>query len=141
VYGWGALAETIWDVLRWPIGLVALVVAVTVLFKFAPRRRQPGLTWLGLGAAGTVVVWLAVSGLLALYIAESGNFGDTYGPLTAVIALLLWANVTGMALLGGMALAAQLEAVRAGIQEPLLADSDDDGIPDLLDEHPGSPRR
>lgn len=141
VYGWGGAAETVWDVLRWPVGLLALVVAVTMLFKFAPRRRQPGLTWLGLGAAGTVVVWLAVSGLLALYIAESGNFGDTYGPLTAVIALLLWANVTGMALLGGVALAAQLEAVRAGIQDPLLADSDDDGIPDILDEHPGSPSR
>jgi YihY family inner membrane protein len=141
VYGWGGAVETVWDVLRWPIGLLALVVAVTVLFKFAPRRRQPGLTWLGLGAAGTVVVWLAVSGLLALYIVESGSFGDTYGPLTAVIALLLWANVTGMALLGGLALAAQLEALRAGVHDPLLADSDDDGIPDVIDEHPGSPSR
>ncbi len=141
VYGWGGAVETIWDVLRWPVGLLALVFAVTVLFKFAPRRRQPGLTWLGLGAAGTVVVWLAVSGLLALYVAQSGNFGDTYGPLTAMIALLLWANVTGMALLGGMALSAQLEAVRAGQHDPMLADSDDDGIPDILDEHPDSPSR
>ncbi len=141
VYGWGGAVETVWDVLRWPIGLLALVIAVTVLFKFAPRRRQPGLTWLGLGAAGTVVVWLAVSGLLALYVVKSGNFGDTYGPLTAVIALLLWANVTGMALLGGMALSAQLEALRAGVHDPLLADSDDDGIPDVIDEHPGSASR
>lgn len=141
VYGWGGAVETAWDVLRWPVGLLALVLAVTVLFKFAPRRRQPGLTWLGIGAAGTVLVWLAVSGLLALYVAESGNFGDTYGPLTAIIALLLWANVTGMALLGGFALSAQLEAVRAGQHDPLLADSDDDGIPDVIDEHPDSPRR
>jgi uncharacterized BrkB/YihY/UPF0761 family membrane protein len=81
------------------------------------------------------------SSLLALYVAQSGSFDDTYGPLTAVIALLLWANVTGMALLGGVALAAQLEAVRAGLPDPLLPDSDDDGIPDLLDEHPDSPRR
>ena len=73
--------------------------------------------------------------------AAAGNFGDTYGPLTAVMALLLWANVTGIALLAGLALAAQLEAVRGGRPDPLLADSDDDGIPDELDEHPGSPSR
>jgi len=81
------------------------------------------------------------SGLLALYVVFAAGFGDTYGPLTAVMALLLWANITGMALLAGLALAAQLEAVRAGRPEPLLDDSDDDGIPDALDEHPNSPAR
>jgi hypothetical protein len=54
---------------------------------------------------------------------------------------VLWANVTGVALLAGVALAAQLEAVRAGGPDPLLTDSDDDGIPDHLDEQPGSPAR
>jgi uncharacterized BrkB/YihY/UPF0761 family membrane protein len=88
-----------------------------------------------------VVLWLVVSGLLALYVGLAPGFGDTYGPLTAVMALLLWANLTGIALLAGFALAAQLEAVRAGQPDPLLPDADDDGIPDALDEHPGSPRR
>jgi YihY family inner membrane protein len=141
VYRWGDAAETVWDALRWPVGLAALVVAVTALFRHAPRRRQPGLTWLAVGAAVTVLAWLAGSGLLALYVVASAGFDDTYGALTAVMALLLWANVTGIALLAGLALAAQLEAVRAGLPDPLLADSDDDGIPDVLDEHPGSPSR
>jgi len=141
VYRWGDAAETVFDVLRWPVGLLLLIIAVTTLFRFSPRRRQPGLSWLAVGAGVTVVAWLAGSGLLALYVAAAGNFGDTYGPLTAVMALLLWANVTGIALLAGMALAAQLEAVRGGRPDPLLPDSDDDGIPDELDEHPGSPAR
>jgi YihY family inner membrane protein len=141
VYHWGGAAETAFDIVRWPIGLLALVVAVTVLFRHAPRRQQPGLSWLAVGAAVTVTFWLAGSGLLALYVVVSGNFGDTYGPLTAVMALLLWANVTGVALLAGVALAAQLEAVRAGDADPLMADSDDDGILDAVDEHPGSPAR
>ncbi|MBW0105527.1 YihY/virulence factor BrkB family protein, partial [Pseudonocardia sp. KRD291] len=114
VYRWGDAAEEIWDVLRWPVGLAALVVAVTALLRFAPRRRQPGLSWLAVGATVTVLAWLAGSGLLALYVAVAATFGETYGPLTAVMALLLWANVTGVALLAGFALAAQLEAVRAG---------------------------
>jgi YihY family inner membrane protein len=141
VYHWGDAAETVFDVVRWPLGLLALVVAVTVLFRHAPRRRQPGLSWLAVGATVTVLAWLAGSALLGLYVAAAGNFGDTYGPLTAVMALLLWANVTGVALLAGVALAAQLEAVRAGCDDPRLLDSDDDGIPDELDEQPGSPAR
>ena len=141
VYHWGGVAESVWDVARWPVGLALLVVAVTLMFHYAPRRRQPGPSWLAVGASVTVVAWLAGSGLLALYVVFAGGFGDTYGPLTAVMALLLWANVTGIALLAGLALAAQLEAVRAGIPDPLLEDSDDDGIPDVLDEHPHSPAR
>jgi YihY family inner membrane protein len=141
VYRWGDVAETVWDILRWPVGLLLLMLAITVLFSYSPRRRQPGLSWLAVGAAVTLLAWLAGSALLAFYVAAAGNFGDTYGPLTAVMALLLWANVTGIALLAGLALAAQLEAVRGGRPDPLLADSDDDGIPDELDEHPGSPAR
>jgi YihY family inner membrane protein len=141
VYHWGDAAETAFDVVRWPLGLLALLVAVTVLFRHAPRRHQPGLSWLAVGATVTVLAWLAGSALLGLYVAAAGNFGETYGPLTAVMALLLWANVTGVALLAGLALAAQLEAVRAGSADPLLVDSDDDGIPDHLDEQPGSPAR
>lgn len=141
VYRWGDAAETVWDIVRWPVGLALLVVAVTLLFRYAPRRRQPGLSWLAVGAAVTVLAWLVASGLLALYVVAAAGFDETYGPLTAVMALLIWANLTGIALLAGLALAAQLEAVRAGQQDPLLEDSDDDGIPDDLDEHPNSPAR
>ncbi|GAA4927324.1 YihY family inner membrane protein [Actinomycetospora succinea] len=132
VYRWGDTAETIFDVLRWPVGLAALVVAVTVLFRFSPRRHQPGLSWLALGAGLTVLLWLAASGCVALYVALSGDFSDTYGPLAGIMALLLWAMVTGIALLLGVAVAAQLEAVRAGMGDPLLRDEDADGIPDEL---------
>lgn len=132
VYRWGDTAETVFDVVRWPVGLVALVVAVTVLFRFSPRRHQPGLSWLALGAGLTVVLWLAASGAVALYVAVSGDFSDTYGPLAGIMALLLWATVTGVALLLGVAVAAQLEAARTGMGDPLLRDEDGDGIPDEL---------
>jgi YihY family inner membrane protein len=129
-YHWDDAAEVAWDLARWPLGLGALVCAVTGLFRYCPRRRQPGLSWLAVGGVLTVVAWLGVSGLLALYVVVTRGLDDTYGPLTAMIALLLWANVTGIALLSGVAVAAQVEAVRAGRPDPLLNDSDDDGIPD-----------
>lgn len=110
-----------------------VAMAAGLLLRFAPRRRQPGLSWLGVGAAATVLMWLVASGLLGLYVAVADTFGETYGPLTAVMALLIWANITGVALLAGVALSAQLEAVRAGEEDPRLPDSDDDGIPDHTD--------
>jgi uncharacterized BrkB/YihY/UPF0761 family membrane protein len=57
-------------------------------------------------------------------VTESRDFGVTYGPLTAVMALLLWANLTGIALFVGVAFAAQLEATRVGISGPAVADQD-----------------
>lgn len=130
VYRWGDVPETVWDVVRWPVGLAALVVAVTTLFRFAPRRRQPALSWLGLGAGLTVVAWLIASGAIALYVSVSGEFSATYGPLAGIMVLLLWAFATGVALLAGLAVSAQLEAVRGGVEDPLLLDENDDGVPD-----------
>ena len=121
-YHWGDAAETVWDWLRWPAGLALAVTAIAVMFEWAPRRRQPGPSWLAFGAAITVLLWLVSSALLAVYVAGSGGFGSTYGPLTAVMALLLWANVTGIALFLGLAFAAQLEAVRAGVPDPIEPD-------------------
>jgi uncharacterized BrkB/YihY/UPF0761 family membrane protein len=69
-----------------------------------------------------LVLWLLLTGLLALYVVKSGSFGNTYGPLTGIFALLLWANLSSVALLLGIAFAAQLEAVRAGSPEPTSGD-------------------
>jgi uncharacterized BrkB/YihY/UPF0761 family membrane protein len=106
-----------------------LVCAVTGLFRYCPRRRQPGLSWLAVGGVLTVVIWLAVSGLLALFVVVARGLDDSYGPLTAIIALLLWANVTGIALLAGVPSQPRSRRCGPGAHDPLLPDSDDDGIP------------
>ena len=43
----------------------------------------------------------------------STSFGETYGPLAGIVALLLWALLSSIAILYGAAVAAQLEAVRS----------------------------
>ncbi|MEU7848402.1 YihY/virulence factor BrkB family protein [Micromonospora parva] len=121
-YEWGAVANVIWDVIRFPLSLGLTVVAVAVLFRHAPRRNQPGLSWLFFGAGTATALWWLASLLLAAYVRFSDGFGQTYGALTGMMALLLWANLTGMALFGGLAFAAQLEALRIGVQEPAQPD-------------------
>ncbi|WP_428961252.1 YihY/virulence factor BrkB family protein [Micromonospora fluostatini] len=121
-YHWGVGADAGWDVVRWPLSLGLTVLAVAVLFRYAPRRRQPGLSWLFFGAGIATVLWWLTSLLLAAYVAFSSGFGQTYGALTGMMALLLWANLTGMALFGGLAFAAQLEALRIGVEDPARPD-------------------
>ena len=111
--------SAIWSVLRWPLSIALVIVAFALLFKAAPRRRQPSWSWLAVGSGMSVLLWFVFTGLLALYLdASSGTFGRTYGPLTGIIAVLIWTFLTSLAIYLGLAFAAQLEAVRAGVPQP-----------------------
>ncbi|MFE6526980.1 YihY/virulence factor BrkB family protein [Streptomyces sp. NPDC057794] len=120
--GWEDGGLPWWDVLDIPVGLALAWIASAVIFRWSPRRVQPGYTWLAFGSAVHLLLWVSATGLLALYVEESGAFGAVYGPLTAFIALLLWANLTAVALFLGIAFAAQLEAARAGITSAVRPD-------------------
>jgi YihY family inner membrane protein len=109
---------TAWGLARWPLALVLLLAAMAMLFKVCPRRRQPAWSWLALGAAASVALWAIVTVALGLFFQVNDSFGETYGPLAGMLALLLWAFVSSVAVLYGAALAAQLEAIRAGAPEP-----------------------
>jgi YihY family inner membrane protein len=107
--------RTAWSLLRWPAGFALMIAAVALLFRLAPRRRQPAWSWLAYGATISVLgVGLASVGL-GLFFRWSSSFGDTYGPLAGTVALLLWALLASVAVLYGAAVAAQLEAVRAAL--------------------------
>ena len=95
--------------LTYPMGAVLLLVSITALLRFSPRRRQPGWSWLALGALTAFLLWVAFTGVLSLYVALSGSFDAVYGPLTGIIALLLWAQLTAIAVLFGLAVTAELE--------------------------------
>jgi YihY family inner membrane protein len=121
-YQWGDDLPGWWPLLRWPLGLLLTWASYTLLLAHAPRRRQPTYPWLAAGGAIAIVLWLVATALLAVYVAKTGTFRSTYGPLTSVLALLIWANLTAIALLFGVAFCAQIEAVRAGIPEPRNGD-------------------
>ena len=125
IYRWPPSRLHAWDLARWPVGILLALVATGILFRKAPRRHQPSATWLVFGAAVALAVWTAATALLAWYVEGSHTFGATYGPLTAVLAFLLWANLSSIALFYGIAFAAQLESRRAGVGSPITADPGD----------------
>lgn len=97
------------ELARWVVLLGAIVLAITVLFRSADhtdeatddgRRVKRGV----LVAAG---VWLVASLGFSLYVDNFGSYGETYGALAGVVALLLWLWVSVVALLLG----ASIEAV------------------------------
>lgn len=113
----GDTFNLIWSILRWPLGFLLAVGSIALLFETVPHRRQPEWTWLAFGAVASAVLWLAFMGLFALYVGVTDSFGATYGPVAGTIGVLLWSFLTATALFLGLAFAAQLEAVRAGVTE------------------------
>ncbi|WP_333767456.1 YihY/virulence factor BrkB family protein [Streptomyces sp. IBSBF 2435] len=118
----GGTTLDVWKVVRWPAGLLLALASGSVIFRRAPRRPQPGYTWLGFGAAVSLVLWAALTALLALYLRLSGSFDTVYGPLSAFMSLLLWSYLTSIALFFGLSFAAQLEAARALRPGPVTSD-------------------
>ena len=56
------------------------------------------------------LLWLAASTLLSWYVSHIASFGATYGPLGAVVGIMLWFYVSAYAVLLGAELNARLEA-------------------------------
>jgi YihY family inner membrane protein len=118
VTGWSDALDIAWSIGRWPLGAALVAAAVAVLFKVCPARAQPAFSWLAFGSTLSVLLWFAFTGLLTAYLDLSRGFGETYGPLAGIIGLLLWTFLTALALFLGLAVAAQLEAIRAGAPQP-----------------------
>jgi len=112
------LVARAWSWGRWPLGLALMTSAVALLFRWAPRRHQPAWSWLAFGATVSVGLWALATIMLSLFFRTSSSFGETYGPLAGIVALLLWSLLSCIALLFGGAIGAQLEAVRAGASAP-----------------------
>ncbi len=89
------------------IGFAGLFIAL--LYRFGPRGHMPKTRRLAPGAVLATVLWLGASGVLSLYIDHVARFGATYGPLGAVIGLMLWFYLTFYAVLLGAELNAQME--------------------------------
>ena len=105
----GDSASSIASIARWPIGLVAVILGLGVLYRYGPARRNARLRWVTPGAVAALALWLAGSVALSVYLSRFGDYNETYGTLGAVVALLTWFWLSALAALIGAALNAELE--------------------------------
>jgi membrane protein len=110
--GVGSTIVTVWNIAKWPVLLVIVVLIVALLYYATPNVKQPKFRWISAGAVVAIVVWLVASAAFGFYVANFSSYDKTYGSLAGVIAFLLWLWITNLALLFGAELDAELERGR-----------------------------
>jgi membrane protein len=96
-------------VLTW-VGLALLMaVALAVLYRFAPDRKQARWRWTTVGAAVATLLWLATSLALFAYVQRLGSYAATYGSLAGVAISMLWLWTTVFLVIVGAALNGETE--------------------------------
>jgi membrane protein len=108
-----------------------LLTAFLLVYRFAPNLHDQKFWWILPGAAASVLLWIAVSIGLRLYLRYFNTYSTVYGTLGAVLILLLWIYLASVALLIGGELNSEIEnaaarrgapdAKRPGEKEPQAA--------------------
>jgi membrane protein len=123
----GGAFDLTWGILRWPVAFCAILLFFGLVYFLAPNREQRSWKWITPGSAVGGLLWLALSGLFALYVTFAGNYTKTYGTIASGVILLLWLNYSAFALLFGAELNAELDrqadiraagGERAGLVQP-----------------------
>jgi membrane protein len=108
----GSMLNVVWWIAQWPILLAGLLVAFATLLYLGPGVEHPRWQFLTPGSLVAAVLWIAASGLFAVYTATFASYNKTWGALSAVIVMLTWLWISGMALLLGAEINAEEERSR-----------------------------
>jgi membrane protein len=101
--------KVFWNMARWPIAFIAVLLFFSLVYYLGPNKEQRSWKWVTPGSFVGSLMWLALSGLFALYTSYSSSYDRTYGSLAGGIILLLWLNYSAWAILFGAELNAELE--------------------------------
>ncbi len=102
----------------WPLVGAGLLVALAVLYRYAPNREYtPPWRWVSPGAVLATVAWLIASVGFQIYVANFGSYNETYGSLGAIVVLLLWLWISALAILVGAVLNHILEGEPTPVPE------------------------
>jgi membrane protein len=102
----------LWWTAQWPILLLGLLIVFAAIFYLGPDVDHPRWQFITFGTVLSVVVWLLASGAFAVFVSRFGTFDKTWGSLAAVIIMLTWLWLSGVALLFGAEINAEAERSR-----------------------------
>jgi membrane protein len=117
--GLGGTFLTVWNILKWPVMVALVVLAIAILYYATPNVKQPKFRWMSLGSFIALIVFLLASLAFGFYVANFSSYNKTYGAIGGVIVSLLWLWILNMSLLFGAEFDAEMERGRqlqAGIE-------------------------
>jgi membrane protein len=100
-YGFGDFFTSLWTIVQWPIALAFVLTTFNLIYNFAPDLPPGERSWITPGAFVGVGFWLLVSFGFRVYLSFFDSYSVTYGSLGALIVLMLWFYLTGVAILIG----------------------------------------
>lgn len=112
VLGIETVFKIAWWIAQWPILILGLLAAFATVLYLGPNVDHPRWRFVSPGAVIAVVIWLIASGAFAVYTAMFASYNKAWGSLAAVIIMLTWLWLTGLALLFGAEVNAEAERSR-----------------------------
>lgn len=106
--GLGPAFAMTWKVVQWPVAFALIAIAIALLNYFGPDAEQDW-EWITPGAVLAAALWLIASLGFKIYVTNFSNYNETYGSLGGVIVLMLWFYLTGVAILVGAEMNAEIE--------------------------------
>jgi membrane protein len=89
--------------------LVLATLALAAIYRYGPSRREARWQWLSVGSVAAAVGWLLSSVLFSWYIAHFDAYNAMYGSLGAAIGMMMWMWISGIVILLGAELNAEIE--------------------------------
>lgn len=119
VLGLGGVFLTVWNIAKWPVIVLLVIVIIAVLYYATPNVRQPKIRWMSIGSFIALMAFVLASLGFGFYVANFSSYDKTYGAIGGVIVMLLWLWILNMSLLFGAEFDAEMERGRqlqAGIE-------------------------
>ena len=110
--GLSSVTVIAWHIVQWPIALFFVVLSFALLYFWGPDTKQQW-QWITPGAVVGVLTWIGASLLFRVYLHFFNSYSKTYGSLGAVIVLLLWLYISGLAILVGGEINSEIENAAA----------------------------
>jgi len=107
-FGLGEAFAMTWKVLQWPVVFALIAFAIGLLNYFGPDAEQDW-EWITPGSVLATVLWLIASLGFKVYVTSFSDYSATYGSLGGVVVLMLWFYLTGVAILVGAEMNAEIE--------------------------------
>lgn len=120
---------TLWTILRWPVIVLLLMVAVAVMYYVMPDVEQK-FRFITPGSVLAVVVWIVASLGFAFYVKTFADYNAMYGSIGAIIVLLLYFYISAAVLLLGAEMNAVIEHMSAEGKDPGEKTFDESEDPD-----------